>query len=80
MSQVEYEAKYPVSDVEWWTYDEYKAWLEDVKIELPKIIGGKAWTSGDGWFTWTQKRVDDVIARYEKILLILRTGQKFQRP
>ncbi|MEK4474456.1 M56 family metallopeptidase [Paenibacillus sp. FSL R7-0048] len=79
MSQVEYEAKYPVSDVEWWTYDEYKAWLEDEKIELPKIIGGKAWTSGDGWFTWTQKRVDDVIARYEKNLADIKNGTKISK-
>jgi beta-lactamase regulating signal transducer with metallopeptidase domain len=79
MNQVEYDAEYPVPNVEWWTYDEYKAWLDNEKIELTKLIGGRAWTSGDGWFTWTQKHVDDAIDMYEKNLADIKKGTKISK-
>ncbi|RUT44664.1 M56 family metallopeptidase [Paenibacillus anaericanus] len=34
MTQAELDAMYPVPKVEWWTYDEYKAWLDNETIEL----------------------------------------------
>ncbi|MDQ0090438.1 hypothetical protein J2T12_003861 [Paenibacillus anaericanus] len=76
MTQAELDAMYQVPNVEWWTYDGYKAWLDNEKIELKKLIGEKSWTSGDGWFTWTQKRVDDAIIGYEGILANIKEGYK----
>ncbi len=39
MTDAEFEEKFPTPDIEWWTYDEYKAWLENEKVELKSIIG-----------------------------------------
>lgn len=30
---------YDVPDVEWWTYDEYKAWLDKERVELQEMLG-----------------------------------------
>lgn len=79
MTQAEYDAQYPTPDVVWWTYDEYKAWLDNEKTELQQVIGGRAWTSGDGWFTWTQKKVDETIAKYEQTLADIKKGAKISK-
>lgn len=34
MSDEELEARYALPDVEWWTEEEYAAWLENEKVEL----------------------------------------------
>lgn len=53
------------SDVEWWTAEEYAKWLDEEKEVLQSMIGEKAYTGGDGWFVWTQEKVDETIALYE---------------
>lgn len=60
--------------VEWWTYEDYKAWLEEEKVALQSIIGERAYTSSDGWFTWDQEKVDETIALYESILEDIKNG------
>lgn len=32
---------FPIPDVIWWTYDEYKAWLENEKETLQELIAAK---------------------------------------
>ncbi len=60
--------------VEWWTYEDYKAWLEEEKAALQSMIGERGYTGTDGWFTWDQKKVDEAIALYESILEDIRNG------
>lgn len=60
--------------VEWWTYEEYKVWLEEEKEALRSLIGERAYTSADGWFIWDQKKVDETIALYESILEDIKNG------
>jgi len=62
------------TDVEWWTAEDYAAWLENEKAELQSIIGERAWTQSDGWFVWDQKRVDETIALYEETLRQIQDG------
>lgn len=62
------------SQVEWWTAEEYRAWLEQEKIELQSIIGSQSWTPSTGWFTWTQERVDQTVAQHEAILKDIENG------
>ena len=76
----ETEISYTFSDVEWWTAEEYAAWLENEKEALQSVIGSWAWTSGDGWFVWTQERVDEAIERYEKTLKDIQSGIKISKP
>ncbi len=68
MTDKEYKARYPENAVDWWTAEEYAAWLENEKKNLHTIIGSKGWTPSTGWFTWTQEMVDETIRRYEEIL------------
>ena len=60
--------------VEWWTYEDYKAWLEEEKAALQSMIGEQGYNGTDGWFTWDQKKVDETIALYESILEDIRNG------
>lgn len=65
--------------VEWWTYDEYKAWLEQEKVNLQEIIGSKGWTPSTGWFTWDQEKVDEAIALYEDTLEKIKNGALYSK-
>ena len=73
LTDAEFEARYPTPDVEWWTYDEYKAWLEQEKVTLQSLIGETGMTGGVE-FTWTQEKVDETIALYESILADIQNG------
>ena len=37
MTDEEFEARFPTPNVEWWTYDEYKAWLAKEKVQLQSL-------------------------------------------
>ena len=67
------------SDVEWWTAEEYAKWLDEEKEVLQSMIGEKAYTGGDGWFVWTQEKVDETIALYEDNLQKIKDGMKFSK-
>ena len=67
------------SDVEWWTAEEYAKWLDEEKEVLQSMIGEKAYTGGDGWFVWTQEKVDETIALYEDNLQQIKDGMKLSK-
>ena len=79
LTDAEFEALYPTQDVEWWTYDGYKAWLENEKIVLQNMLGERGWTSGDGDFIWTQEKIDETIAFYEDILKEIQNGVMYSK-
>ena len=55
MTDAEFEARFPTPDVEWWTYDEYKAWLDNEKVQLQSLLG-EAGRAGIGWFGFCHSR------------------------
>lgn len=67
------------SDVEWWRAEEYAKWLDEEKEVLQSMIGEKAYTGGDGWFVWTQEKVDETIALYEDNLQKIKDGMKLSK-
>ena len=74
LTDAEFEALYPTPEIQWWTYDEYKAWLENEKQVLYSLIGD-TYTKSDGTeFTWTSEKVEETIALYEKILADIKKG------
>ena len=79
LSAEEFEQEYPSSDIEWWTYDEYKNWLDNEKETLQSIIGQKGWTSAHGEFVWTQEMIDETIAEYEKVLQDIKDGMMYSK-
>ena len=74
LTDAEFEARFPTPDVVWWTYDEYKAWLANEKVELQSLLGQ---TSGD--YTWTQQKIDETIALYESILKDIQNGVLYSK-
>ena len=78
LTDAEFEARYPTPDVEWWTYDGYKAWLEQEKVTLQSLIGETGMTGGVE-FTWTQEKVDETIALYESILADIQNGVLYSK-
>lgn len=60
--------------VEWWTAEGYEAWLNQQRVELPRMIGSRGWNQRDGWFTWTQEMVDERITIYERTLEDIKKG------
>jgi beta-lactamase regulating signal transducer with metallopeptidase domain len=79
MSEEDYARAYPTPEVEWWTYDEYKEWLDNEKIQLQSIIGGKGWNPTDGWYVWTQEKVDKTVKMYEGTLEDIKNGMKLSK-
>ena len=71
--------RFPTPKVEWWTYDEYAAWLENEKVQLQAMLGEKGWTGGRGDFVWTQEIIDETIAMYEKILQEIKEGKLYSK-
>lgn len=83
MTEAEYQKAYPTSDIVWWTYDEYKAWLDNERTTLPALIGQEySYRDADGVLhneVWTQERVNAAIARYEQTLDSIRNGAKVSK-
>lgn len=83
LSEEQYHARYGSWgddwEVEWWTYDAYKAWLEQEKKELAEIIGARGYTSDKGWFVWDQAMVDETIAMYEETLEHIKNGGLYSK-
>ena len=78
-NEKEFNEKYPSPEVEWWTYEEYKDWLDNERIQLQSMLGEKAWTGGRGEFVWTQEMIDETIASYEEILQKIENGVKVSK-
>lgn len=70
------------ADVEWWTYDEYKAWLEQEKQNIAELVkqGAAGWTQSSGDFIWTQDVADETIALYEQNLEDIKNGAHISKP
>ena len=85
MSAEEFERQHPSPVIEWWTYDEYKNWLDNERESLQEmigeksLIGEKSWTASQGEFVWTQEMVDETIAEYEKMLQDIKDGMMYSK-
>jgi len=80
MTEEDLEAKLHADPIEWWTEEEYAAWLENEKVQLREILGSRGWTPSTGWFTWDQERIDETIALYEGTLELIKSGIKISKP
>lgn len=65
MSEEDYNNSHPAINYEWWTYDEYKEWLEQEKKTLQEMADEHAMAeTSEGSFEWTQEMTDQYIAEY----------------
>lgn len=79
LTDEEFERRFPTPNVEWWTYEEYAAWLEQEKVNLRSMLGETGWTGGRGEFVWTQEIIDETIAMYEGILQEIKEGKMYSK-
>lgn len=63
-------------DIVWWTAEEYEDYVEQQREGMAQLVaeGASAWTNHDGWFVWTQERMDEAMALYEQTLSEIRRG------
>lgn len=63
-------------DIVWWTAEEYEAYVEQQREGMAQLVaeGARGWTNHDGWFVWTQERMDEAMALYEQTLSEIRRG------
>jgi len=76
LTDEEYEALTP--DVEWWTYEEYKAWMEQEIKDLQALAddGEPDYYDKDGVLReFTQADVDEASALYQSILDEIKSGK-----
>lgn len=75
VSEEAYNNSHPMIRYEWWTYEEYKAWLEQERKNLQEMADEhtKVETS-EGSFTWTQELTDQYLAEYEQTLKDIKNG------
>ena len=79
LTDEELDQYFSITNIEWWTYEEYAEWLENEKIQLQSMIGEIGWTSDRGEFVWTQEIVDETIAMYEEILENIKNGMLYSK-
>lgn len=66
VAEADYEKNNAAPDVQWWTADEYEAWMNEQKKEMESLIGtGDGWYDGQGVFhEFTQESVDAMMDSY----------------
>lgn len=67
--------------VEWYSYEEYKTWLEQEKKNLQAVVdynqtltGKKGWTPSPDRFMWNQGLMDEIVRHYERVLQDIKNG------
>ena len=68
VAEADYEKNNAAPDVQWWTADEYEAWMNEQKKEMESLIGtGDGWYDGQGVFReFTQESVDAMMDSYKE--------------
>lgn len=75
VTEEDYNNSHPAINYEWWTYDEYKVWLEQEKKTLQEMADGHTmFETSEGTFIWTQELTDQCIAEYEQTLKDIKNG------
>ena len=66
ISEADYEKSNAAPNVQWWTAEEYEAWMNEQKNEMEALIGtGDGWYDGQGVFhEFTQESVDAMMDSY----------------
>ena len=76
VDEADYEKNNAAPDVQWWTADEYEAWMNEHKKEMESLIGtGDGWYDGQGVFhEFTQESVDAMMDSYKETLESIKKG------
>ena len=73
LSSAQWDADQPA--VEYWSYEDYKVWLDGEKKHLQNLVDtGAKYKKGQEWVTWTQNEVNAAISEYENVLAQIKSG------
>lgn len=81
VAEADYEKNNAAPDVQWWTADEYEAWMNEQKKEMESLIGtGDGWYDGQGVFhEFTQESVDTMMDSYKETLESIKKGVLYSK-
>ena len=79
ISEEKYNELYTQLDIVYWTYEEYKEYLEEQIPVWQSLIGVKYKNVKGEWVEWTQETVDQCIAQAEEELEAIKNGALVSR-
>ena len=81
VAEADYEKNNAAPDVQWWTADEYEAWMNEQKKEMESLIGtGDGWYDGEGVFhEFTQESVAAMMDSYKGTLESIKKGVLYSK-
>ena len=81
VTEADYEKNNAAPDVQWWTADEYEAWMNEQKKEMESLIGtGDGWYDGEGVFhEFTQESVAAMMDSYKGTLESIKKGVLYSK-
>lgn len=81
IAEADYEKNNAAPNVQWWTADEYEAWMNEQQKELESLIGtGDGWYDGQGAFhELTQESVDAMMSSYRETLESIKNGVLYSK-
>ena len=81
IAEADYERNNAAPNVQWWTADEYEAWMNEQQKEMESLIGtGDGWYDGQGVFhELTQESVDAMMSSYRETLESIKKGVLYSK-
>ena len=81
IAEADYERNNAAPNVQWWTADEYEAWMNEQQKEMESLIGtGDGWYDGQGVFhEFTQESVDAMMSSYKETLESIKKGVLYSK-
>ena len=81
IAEADYERNNAAPNVQWWTANEYEAWMNKQQKEMESLIGtGDGWYDGQGLFhEFTQESVNAMMSSYKETLESIKNGVLYSK-
>ena len=81
IAEADYARNNAAPNVQWWTANEYEAWMNEQQKEMESLIGtGDGWYDGQGVFhELTQESVDAMMSSYRETLESIKNGVLYSK-
>ena len=81
IAEADYERNNAAPNVQWWTANEYEAWMNEQQKEMKSLIGtGDGWYDGQGVFhEFTLESVNAMMSSYKETLESIKNGVLYSK-
>lgn len=81
IAEADYARNNAAPNVQWWTANEYEAWMNEQQKEMESLIGtGDGWYDGQGVFhEFTQESVNAMMSNYKETLESIKNGVLYSK-